>query len=59
DVAAAAILATLRGIREPSEAQQTAAMVEFLSGAPLQPGTVFRAMIDRRIQDFAPEGTGE
>ena len=81
DVAAAAILATLRGIREPTLEMCNAGIPINCTGLPtgdwregicaapncscyekhgmrIVPAT-YRAMIDRLIQEFAPEGKGE
>lgn len=52
--ATAAILATLRGIREPNFQMRRAADERDGTGDPH--ADIYRAMIDRLIQDFAPEG---
>lgn len=80
-LARAAILATLRGIREPTREMCNAGIPINCTGLPtgdwregicaapncscyekhgmrIVPAT-YRAMIDRLIQDFAPEGKGE
>jgi hypothetical protein len=63
DVAAAAILATLKGIREPTLEQGLIGAAQIEDCRERECGDAIRhaygQMIDRLIQDIAPEGKGE